>query len=251
MPIHDPAVTLPDLARRATPAAFAEAAMLSLRPLFGATRAVLSDRQRGRPGEMHFVNWPSWCQAHYCAEVRARDPIRLWLDGAEGCDDHRVARLSDLSPDAPAALPPGEPLLAESGAGFVLTLALRQQSRIVGAFSLVRDAGRGDFDERDRALALSLLPLLEMAYHAATARVATEEAPPGDDPLRALTPREREVAALAAAGHPNKSIARLLDASPWTIKNHMRAVLTKTGMRNRTELSALLASQRGRSARVS
>ncbi|PZA12774.1 LuxR family transcriptional regulator [Rhodopseudomonas palustris] len=218
--------------------------MLSLRPVFGASRAVLADRRCGRPGEMHFVNWPAWCQAHYCAEVRARDPIRGWLDGEAA--DKGVARLSELLPAARRAALPGEPLLADSGAGFVLTLALRAQNRIVGALSLVREAGRGDFDERDRGLALALLPLLEMAYHGVIARgAATVPLFSGNDPLHALTPREREVAALAAAGHSNKSIARLLVTSPWTIKNQMRAVLHKAGVQNRTELSALWNARSG------
>uniref|UniRef100_E6VDP0 Transcriptional regulator, LuxR family n=2 Tax=Rhodopseudomonas palustris TaxID=1076 RepID=E6VDP0_RHOPX len=217
--------------------------MLSLRPVFGASRAVLADRRCGRPGDMYFVNWPAWCQAHYCAEVRARDPIRGWLDREAA--DKGVARLSELLPAALRGAP-REPLLAGSGAGFVLTLALREQDRIVGALSLVRDAGHGDFDERDRGLALALLPLLEMAYHGVIARgAATVPLCAGNDPLRALTPRERDVAALAAAGHSNKSIARLLATSPWTIKNQMRAVLQKAGVQNRTELSALWNARSG------
>ena len=74
--------------------------MLSLRPVFGASRAVLADRRCGRPGDMHCVNWPAWCQAHYCAEMRARDPIRSWLDREAA--DNGVARLWELLP-APAA----------------------------------------------------------------------------------------------------------------------------------------------------
>lgn len=239
MPIHDPSALAPDLSHPATPAAFAEAALRSLRPVFGASRAVFSDRHSGGLGRMHFINWPSWCEAHYCAEVRARDPIRSWLDGAAHAEDHGVARLSELRR---AALP-DEPLLTDCGAAFVLTLALRDRRRIVGALSLVRDAGRGDFDERDRVLALSLRPLLEMAFGGVTTRCAAAEPSTDDDPLHPLTRREGEVARLAAAGHSNKAIARMLDISPWTIKNQMRAVLDKTGTRNRTELSALLGSR--------
>ncbi|MFC0241159.1 helix-turn-helix transcriptional regulator [Rhodopseudomonas telluris] len=239
MPIRDPAAMGLDPSRPATPFVFAEAALRSLRPVFGASRAVFSDRQRGRPGEMHFINWPSWCKSHYCAEVRARDPIRTWLDGGAASRDDGVARLSELMPAARS----DEPLLSDCGAAFVLTLALRDRNRIVGALSLVRDASRGDFNERDRGMAVSLLPLLEMAYGGVAARLDTAQRPAGDDPLRALTPRESEVARLAAAGYSNKSIARMLDISPWTIKNQMRAVLDKTGTRNRTELSALLGSR--------
>lgn len=240
MPMPDPAALAPDLSRPTTPAAFAEAAMRSLRPVFGASRAVFSDRHRGGPGRMHFINWPSWCEAHYCAEVRARDPIRTWLDGLAASHDSSVARLSELAPAARS----DEPLLTESGAAFVLTLALRDRSRIVGALSLVRDASRGDFNEHDRVLSLSLLPLLEMAYGGMAARIDTAQRSVEHDPLQALTARESEVARLAAAGHSNKAIARMLAISPWTIKNQMRAVLDKTGTRNRTELSALLGSRR-------
>ncbi|MCG6203042.1 helix-turn-helix transcriptional regulator [Rhodopseudomonas sp. HC1] len=240
MPIHDPADLAPDLSRPATPAGFAEAAMVSLRPVFGASRAVFSDRHGGGPGRMYFINWPSWCEAHYCAEVRARDPIRTWLDRVAASHDNGVARLSELTP----AAPPDEPLLTDCGAAFVLTLALRDRRRIVGALSLVRDAQRGDFDERDRGLALSLLPLLEMAYGGLAARIDPAQRLADDGRQHALTRRESEVATLAAAGHSNKSIARMLGSSPWTIKNQMRAVLDKTGTRNRTELSALLGSGR-------
>ncbi|WP_080964233.1 helix-turn-helix transcriptional regulator [Rhodopseudomonas palustris] len=244
MTIPVPTVVTSDLSRPATPAAFAEAVMVSLRPVFGASRAVLSDRRCGRPGEMHFVNWPAWCQAHYCAEVRARDPIRGWLDGKASEDG--VTRLSELLPAARRTGLSPEPLLADSGAGFVLIMALRGQNRIVGALSLVRDAGHGDFDERDRGLAMALLPLLEMAYHGVIASgAATVPLCAGNDPLYALTPREREVAALASAGHSNKSIARMLATSPWTIKNQMRAALQKAGVRNRTELSALWNARSG------
>lgn len=244
MPIQDSAALAPELFRPATPGAFAEVAMRSLQPVFGVTRAVFADRQRGRPGEMHFINWPAWCRLHYCAEVRQRDPIRAWLDGAASADAG-VARLSELPLASGRGELAREPLLADCGAGFVLTLALRDRTRVVGALSLVRDAGRGDFDERDRVLALSLLPLLELAYHAVSAGGAGEAEPAlTADPLHMLTPREREVAELAASGHSNKAIARMLETSPWTIKNQMRAVLSKAGTHNRTELSALLRLRR-------
>ncbi|RJF70200.1 LuxR family transcriptional regulator [Rhodopseudomonas palustris] len=244
MSIQDLAALAPVLFRPATPAAFAEVATRSLQPVFGASRAVFADRQRGLPGEMHFVNWPAWCRLHYCAEVRDRDPIRLWLDGVASADAG-VARLSELLPARRRRELAREPLLADCGAGFVLTLALRDCSRVIGAFSLVRDAGLGDFDEHDRILALSLLPLLELAYSGLAAQgTQTAAPPPANNTLRTLTPRERQVAELAATGLSNKAIARMLDISPWTVKNQMRAVLDKTGTRNRTELGALLGPRR-------
>ena len=55
--------------------------------------------------------------------------------------------------------------------------------------------------------------------------------------MRGLTARETEVAALAALGLSNKSIARRLDLSDGTVKIHMYNVFRKTGLHNRTELA--------------
>ncbi|QRN80118.1 MAG: helix-turn-helix domain-containing protein, partial [Nocardiopsis sp. BM-2018] len=66
----------------------------------------------------------------------------------------------------------------------------------------------------------------------------------GDPPGEALTEREREVAALLAAGASNKAIARALGVSPNTVKTHTRHVFEKLGARNRTEAAAA-ARRRG------
>ncbi|WP_084046657.1 response regulator transcription factor [Deinococcus hopiensis] len=50
-----------------------------------------------------------------------------------------------------------------------------------------------------------------------------------------LTPRESEVLRLMACGHSNKAIARALDLSEYTVKNHVKQVLRKLGARNRTQ----------------
>lgn len=50
-----------------------------------------------------------------------------------------------------------------------------------------------------------------------------------------LTPREREVLALVAAGRPNKAIARELEVSAHTVKLHLHRIMVKLGVSNRTE----------------
>jgi two-component system, NarL family, nitrate/nitrite response regulator NarL len=57
-----------------------------------------------------------------------------------------------------------------------------------------------------------------------------------------LTTRQREVAAMLAAGNSNKEIARELKVFEGTVKLHVKNILRKLGVRNRTE--AVLAAAR-------
>jgi DNA-binding CsgD family transcriptional regulator len=52
----------------------------------------------------------------------------------------------------------------------------------------------------------------------------------------ALSPRERDVAALVCLGYTNKEIGRRLNISPQTVKTHLRNVLIKFNFRTRFEL---------------
>ncbi|MCC7076898.1 MAG: AAA family ATPase [Acidimicrobiia bacterium] len=61
----------------------------------------------------------------------------------------------------------------------------------------------------------------------------------GGAPVR-LTTREREVAALAAAGGTNAEIAAALGTSVRTVHSHLQAVYRKLGMNRREELGVLL-----------
>jgi len=53
-----------------------------------------------------------------------------------------------------------------------------------------------------------------------------------------LSSRELQVAALLAAGLPNKDIARRLCISLATVKDHVHRILAKTGLASRAEVMA-------------
>jgi DNA-binding NarL/FixJ family response regulator len=62
-----------------------------------------------------------------------------------------------------------------------------------------------------------------------------------EDPLAALSARERDVLALLAEGLRNREIAERLVISEATVKTHVRHVLEKLRFRNRAEAAAFAA----------
>jgi DNA-binding NarL/FixJ family response regulator len=66
----------------------------------------------------------------------------------------------------------------------------------------------------------------------APAPTKTINLPPG---LNELTPREKEVLRLIAAGASNREIARSLYITEGTVKNHVTNILNRLGLRDRTQ----------------
>ncbi|MFD8597839.1 response regulator [Kitasatospora sp. NPDC059646] len=80
-----------------------------------------------------------------------------------------------------------------------------------------------------------------------TLRLLRHYAPPErsqQPPLEALSPRERQVAALVADGATNAEIAAELFLSPGTVKNHLANVQRKLGARNRVGVAAWALAHR-------
>jgi DNA-binding CsgD family transcriptional regulator len=57
-----------------------------------------------------------------------------------------------------------------------------------------------------------------------------------------LSPREIEIARLIAKGLANKTIAHILNISPWTVATHLRRIFSKTDANTRAEMIATLFS---------
>ena len=55
------------------------------------------------------------------------------------------------------------------------------------------------------------------------------------DPAQSLTQRETELLQLIAQGMSNKAIAQTLSVNANTVKYHIRNILQKLGVQNRTE----------------
>lgn len=66
----------------------------------------------------------------------------------------------------------------------------------------------------------------------------TRSPPPLVRPEVSLSPREAEIVRLVAKGLPNKTIAAVLDISPWTVATHLRRVFSKLDVSCRAEMVA-------------
>jgi DNA-binding NarL/FixJ family response regulator len=72
------------------------------------------------------------------------------------------------------------------------------------------------------------------------AAAATSDDDRGNGGLAALTPREREVAQLVAAGGSNKEVAATLYLSEKTVEHHLSRIYAKLEVRSRVELARLV-----------
>ncbi len=87
-----------------------------------------------------------------------------------------------------------------------------------------------------------VIELLVPHLHNAFLRVlATEREAAGTNTQRSgrlVTPRQEEILNLIKNGKTNSEIAELLSCSPWTIKNHIQAILRKLDSNTRTHAIA-------------
>jgi DNA-binding CsgD family transcriptional regulator len=91
---------------------------------------------------------------------------------------------------------------------------------------LLASRGPGlDFSERDRAVLTLLRPHLHQAYLDAERR---------HHPVPQLTPRQKDLLRLVAAGHTNTQIARRLGISEGTVRTHLENIYARLHVSSRT-----------------
>jgi DNA-binding NarL/FixJ family response regulator len=113
------------------------------------------------------------------------------------------------------------------------------QARVELAAALTRRQAPGDRHEALAALAaaareagqLGMVPFTERIEQL---RAQLTAAPAGDS---SLSPRELEVARLVARGLTNRQIGQTLYVSERTAENHVQHILTKLGLRNRSQIA--------------
>lgn len=114
---------------------------------------------------------------------------------------------------------------------------------------LTDGAGDGAPHDRDAEQELVELTRAEVDFavgmiDGGTVAAAAPRMPPGMPALEGLTPSQWTVLLLVGDGFTNREVAHLLSVSSHTVRNYLSAVLARTGLRNRTEIGALVGSIR-------
>lgn len=109
--------------------------------------------------------------------------------------------------------------------GHVLVGPLVERGQLAGVLAARRDDGEPPFNEADvRRMNRCCLHL--------SAQLARLPAPPPG-----LTPRETEVVECVRQGLSNAHIAEFLGLSEYTVKQNLKSIFRKLGVRNRTQLA--------------
>jgi NarL family two-component system response regulator LiaR len=164
--------------------------------------------------------------------VAATHPDVLLLDlYMPGLDGHAVLAALQEAPHQPAVVvltsaTDDEHLVRAMHAGatsYLLKTAPAEQ-----VIAAVRDAAAGT-----ASLSPELLTRLTQALRR----------PPPPDPLRQLSPRERDVLQLIARGRSNRQIARDLAIGEQTVKTHVSSILGKLGLQDRVQAAIFALRQ--------
>ena len=57
--------------------------------------------------------------------------------------------------------------------------------------------------------------------------------------MNRLTPHEQQIVVLVAQGLTNKEIAQRLGSSPFTVRNQVKVIIRKLGLKNRIQVAYL------------
>jgi DNA-binding CsgD family transcriptional regulator len=171
-------------------------------------------------------------RADYLRRYQAVDPFapRRWTASTK-----RVVGAGDVGGPSILAASPFGSFLTRYGFTAPAVMHLRRDGRIVAALVVLRDETQPELNERALNRLRRCHALLERAY-ALTDHGRAAAAPPAAIDGSGLTPRERDVARLAASGARNEEIAQTLSMSVPTVKTHMTRVLLKLGVRSRTDI---------------
>lgn len=175
--------------------------------------------------------------AQYQRHYQYHDPITLKMQ-----QHRRAVRVTDVLPQSQLRRTEFfNDFLARDGLYWGVNLYAWQADRNIGDMRIWRDRKRENFSRDDLEMLDLVRPALVAALHRSRDVVDLPQCAglvAGGVPNGAavLSPREREVAVLAACGLPDKEIARRLGIAAATVRTHIDHAFRKLGVDNRVSM---------------
>jgi len=231
----------------AAPSAIGDALTEALKIVLDFDGIFMAALHRNAPPSAPYYNDPREPELKYHDGPYLLDPFynRFLAGGADGC-----CRLAELAPDGF--------LRSEYFASYYHLFDFSDELGLLASLgpsscahlSITRRRGRPRFNRRDRDWLAAAAPLVRDAVRRMneTQHPAINDRSALHDSLRrahrhfgssVLTEREREVVHLLLRGNSAKAIARVLEISPETARNHLKRVYPKLGVASQAELFAL------------
>jgi DNA-binding CsgD family transcriptional regulator len=235
------------VAEAAAPAAIGDALTEALKIVLDFDGIFMAALHRDAPPSTPYYNDPREPELKYHDGPYLLDPFynRFLAGRADGC-----CRLADLAPEGF--------LRSEYFASYYHLFDFSDELGLLASLgpnscahlSITRRRGQLRFNRRDRDWLAAAAPLVRDAVRRMneTQHSAANDRSALHDSLRqahrhfgasVLTEREREVVHLLLRGNSAKAIARVLEISPETARNHLKRVYPKLGVTSQAELFAL------------
>jgi DNA-binding CsgD family transcriptional regulator len=235
------------VAEASKPVAIADALTEALKIVLDFDGIFLAALHRDAPPSVPYYNDPREPELKYHDGPYLLDPFynRFLAGGADGC-----YRLAELAPEGF--------LRSEYFASYYHLLDFSDELGLLASLgpdacahlSIARRRGRPRFSRADHDWLAAAAPLVRDAVR----RMHETQHPPANDRsgmheslrqayrhfgVSVLTEREREVVQLLLRGNSAKAIARSLQISPETARNHLKRIYPKLGVASQAELFAL------------
>lgn len=214
------------------PAELGAACHAAVGALLGASALGLYLREAQGPALVYSHNAPRGFLEEYAGELALRDPMIERI-----METRRAVAGASLRRARGRNIRLMQELLGRWGFHDNLCGPIYVEADLVGfLYTADRAAARGDPGRRAQRL-----DYICRSAGLALRRLAVEPpAPPAAPPAATMPPRLAEVARLVCEGRTNKEIARLLDISHHTVKEHISSLCARLSVRNRTSIAAAL-----------
>lgn len=172
----------------------------------------------------------------YSPEMLARLPTRIPFDGG-GCVQHLLETREPVVLDDPANLPPfatGYEIDLFRNYDLGPTIVDGVADPVGGrGFYVVLSGMTPEIALRSREAMETVVPVLH------TLLLRSLEKPPSKLEEAGLTPRQIEIARMAAKGLDDKTIARKIGISEHGVAHHLRGIYDRLGVRRRSKLASI------------